>query len=143
MALEAPPAEELAQHPVVRAALDAAWTDSLPDDPIRRHEEGGWIYLDPTTGTISVTRARSGRRSAIGLSNPPEVAGCFVVGKFHTHPNPTTEGWDPGPSAGDRMVDELHGVPDLIRANDGTHFSGPERRRGGLTGNLGYPSSES
>jgi hypothetical protein len=143
MTPEAPSASELEQHPVVRAALGVAWVDSLPNNPLRRHEEGGWIYLDPTTGDVSVVRARPGQQSSINLSNPPEIAGCFVVGKFHTHPNPTAEGWDPGPSTGDRMVDELHGVPDFIQADDGTHFSGPDRRRGGLVGNPGYPSRES
>jgi hypothetical protein len=63
-----------------------------------------------------------------------------VVGKFHTHPNPTAEGWDPGPSPGDQQVDAIHGVPDLIRAEDGIHVSGPDSRRGGLGGGPGYPS---
>jgi len=63
-----------------------------------------------------------------------------VVGKFHTHPNPSSEGWNPGPSAADRAIDKRHGVPDLIRADDGIHFSGPERRRGGSAGEPGYPA---
>jgi hypothetical protein len=137
---EAPSAAELAANPVVRDAIEAAWTDSLPGDPALRHEEGGWIYLNPTTNQITVVRAPPGRQAAINLNNPPEVTGSVVVGKFHTHPNPTAEGWDPGPSAGDTMVDAIHGVPDLIRADDGVHHSGPDRRRGGLTGNPGYPA---
>jgi hypothetical protein len=64
---------------------------------------------------------------------------CVVVGKFHTHPNPTLEGWDPGPSIADQRVDALHGVPDLIRADDGVYHSGPDSRRGGLGGNAGFP----
>lgn len=143
MAPDAPSAAELAANPVVREAIEAAWSDSLADDPLLRHEEGGWVYLDPAAGVVSVRRAVPGGRAAINLSNPPAVAGCFVVGKFHTHPNPTADGWNPGPSAGDMMVDELHGVPDLIRADDGYHVSGPPRRRGGLAGNAGYPPPES
>lgn len=95
--------------------------------------------MDPLSGQLSVLRAVPGRRSAIDLFDPPEVPGSFLVGKFHTHPNPTAEGWDPGPSSGDMMVDARHGVPDLIRADDGIHHSGPDRRRGGLAGNPAYP----
>jgi hypothetical protein len=36
-------------------------------------------------------------------------------------------------------VDALHGVPDLIRADDGIHLSGPDSRRDGLTGDGGFP----
>ena len=53
------------------------------------HEEGGWIYLDPGTGEVFIERARPGRQAAIDLNHPPETQGRFVVGKFHTHPNPT------------------------------------------------------
>jgi hypothetical protein len=140
MSTEAPSAAELEANPVVRDAIEAAWVDSLHDDPALRHEEGGWVYRDPTTNQTTVVRARPGRQAAIDLNNPPEIVGAVVVGKFHTHPNPTAEGWDPGPSAGDTMVDAIHGVPDLIRADDGIYYSGPDRRRGGMTGNPGYPA---
>lgn len=63
----------------------------------------------------------------------------MVVGKFHTHPNPTSEGWDPGPSGADKKVDAVHGVPDLIVADDGIHASGPDSRRGGMCGGDGFP----
>lgn len=137
---EAPSARELESHPVVQQALDAAWSDSLPGDAERRHEEGGWIYRDLTTGEIHIRRALPGIQAAIDLGSPPEVPGAVVVGKFHTHPNPTAEGWFPGPSQRDRRVDERHGVPDLIKADDGVYHSGPERRRGGLGGNPCYPA---
>lgn len=135
-----PTAAELEVHPVVSQTLEAAWADSRPDDPTGRHEEGGWIYMNVTTGQITVLRATPGRRAAINLKHPPPVAGSVVVGKFHTHPNPTAEGWDPGPSPSDIMVDANHGVPDLIRADDGIHYCGPDSRRGGLAGNPGYPA---
>jgi hypothetical protein len=136
----APTATELANDPIVLVALDQAWIDSERGDPVRRHEEGGWIYLNVTTGDLTVRRALRGRGSGIDLEKPGIIAGSVVVGKFHTHPNPTSEGWISGPSGGDVLIDEEHGVPDLIRAEDGTHFSGPECRRGGLVGEAGYPS---
>jgi hypothetical protein len=138
--MQAPTASELLNDPTVRRAIDQAWADSMPDDPGRRHEEGGWIYLNTTTGEIAVRRAPRGARAAIDLGSPEAVADYVVVGKFHTHPNPTAEGWNSGPSANDLLVDALHGVPDLIRADDGVHISGPEQRRDGLLGGPGYPA---
>lgn len=136
----APSAAELQRHPLVVAALEAAWNDSLPNDSQQRHEEGGWIYYELSSGIISVVRAARGRRRAINLSHPPELAGCAVVGKFHTHPNPTDEGWDPAPSDQDEVIDDRHGVLDLIRSDEGVFVSGPGSRRGGLGGPPGYPS---
>jgi hypothetical protein len=43
---QAPTAAELLNDPAVRAALDAAWLDSNPDDLAVRHEEGDWIYME-------------------------------------------------------------------------------------------------
>jgi hypothetical protein len=139
MTITAPSAAELETNPVVQAAIEAAWVESLVSDPQRRHEEGGWIYFNPTTSEVTIIRAPTGSRAAIDLNNPPEVPAHFVVGKFHTHPNTTAEGWDPGPSQGDIIVDERHGVPDLIRADNGLHHSGPATRRRGLIGSPGFP----
>jgi hypothetical protein len=136
---QAPSANQLVMHPIVMQALDEAWVDSQVDDPRRRHEEGGWIYLDITTGEITTRRAPAGRQATIDLSQPPTVDGHLLVGKFHTHPNPSSGGWYTGPSTSDQAIDERHGVPDLIRADDGVHLSGPNSRRGGLTGGLGFP----
>jgi hypothetical protein len=130
----APSADDLARHPVVVQAIEEAWSDSRPTDPGNRHEEGGWIYL------VTTVRAGRGRNDLIDLINPPLLPGAVIVGKFHTHPNPSLEGWEPGPSPDDIMVDEMHGVPDLIRADDGLHLSGPDRRRGGLGGNPRFPN---
>ena len=137
---DAPTATELLACPIVQGAIEQAWNDSLPTDSARRHEEGGWILVETATGEISVRRQAAGRQAAIDLDSPPTVEGCVVVGKFHTHPNPTSEGWEPGPSRHDEIVDDLHGVPDLIRADDGVHISGPRSRRGGLAGGPGFPS---
>ena len=136
----APTAAELLADPVVQTALDQAWIDSQPQEPVGvRHEEGGWVYLDLAKGQLSVLRAARGIGDAIDLSNPPAVGGSVVVGKFHTHPNPAAEGWYTGPSPADLIVDARHGVPDLIRAEDRTHACGPASRRGGLAGGPGYP----
>lgn len=135
-----PSATDLLNHRVIRQALESAWVDSLPDFRDSRHEEGGWIYMDLTTGEISIRRASAGLRAELDLSSPAIVPGSVVVGKFHTHPNPSAEGWDPQPSDADRVVDARHGVPDLIRADDGIHMSGPMSRRGGLAGDPRYPA---
>ena len=134
-----PTANELRENPVVQSAL-AAWRDSEPDDPDRRHVEGGWIYLNLSNSAIAVRRAAPGHQSEVDLANPPHVAGHVVVGVFHTHPNPSAEGWVSGPSEADRIADERDGIPDLIRADDGIHHSGPDSRRGGLAGGPGFPA---
>lgn len=95
--------------------------------------------MDMTTGDIIVRRQAEGRQASIDLSSPPILSGFIVVGKFHTHPNPSSEGWAPGPSRRDLKVDAIHGVPDLIRADNGVYVSGPHARRGGLMGGPGFP----
>jgi hypothetical protein len=87
-----PTADELRSDPVVVEAIEQAWDDSRPEDPAARHEEGGWIYMDTTTGQITTRRQSPGQQASINLSKPPIVIGSVVVGKFHTHPNPTAEG---------------------------------------------------
>lgn len=96
--------------------------------------------MNVVTGEIMTRRARAGGQAAIDLSDPPILDDCLVVGKFHTHPNPSSEGWNPGPSVSDRAIDASHGVPDLIKADDAIHLSGLDRRRGGLVGETGYPA---
>ena len=137
--MRAPTAAELMTHPTVRQALEEAWVDSLAEDPIHRHEEGGWIYMSIPSGEILIRRAPSGIQSEIHPDSPPFIADAVIIGVFHTHPNPTAEGWDSGPSEADRRADERDGVPDLIRADNGIHLSGPKSRRGGLEGGPGFP----
>ena len=137
--MQAPTAAQLQANPIVLQAIEQAWIDSQPSDSLLRHEEGGWIFLDTTTGQISVRRQTSGGKAAIGLGAPPSVSDSVLVGLFHTHPNPTSEGWEPGPSPQDEIMDALLGLPDLIRADDGIHVSGPDSRRGGLAGGPGFP----
>jgi hypothetical protein len=136
---QAPTAAELLQEPIVKQALEQAWRDSLSGDPVQRHEEGGSIYADMQTGTIEIRIAASGAQTTLDLSNPPIIPGSVVVATFHTHPNPSSEGWETGPSIDDTHSAELIGVPCIIRADDGIHTTGPSTRRGGLTGGGGYP----
>jgi hypothetical protein len=139
MSPSAPTVDDLLVDSVVQQALNDAWTDSLPADPSRRHEEGGWVYVDITTGTTSIRRAPAGARAVLDLNTPPFVHGSAVVATFHTHPNPSAEGWDPGPSPADVRSAQLLGVPCIIRADDGIHTTGPTSRRGGLAGGPGFP----
>jgi hypothetical protein len=92
MSATPPTAAELLNHPLVQDAIEQAWNDSRSADPMRRHEEGGWVFIDTTTGDISVQRQAAGQQATIDLDSPPVVPGSVVVGKFHTHPNPTSEG---------------------------------------------------
>ena len=96
--------------------------------------------MDTATGQISILRTPPGRQNTLDLRNPLLVAGSVVVATFHTHPNPTTEGFFGGPSGFDQLSADALGVPCLIRADDGDYTTEPERRRGGLTGDPGFPA---
>jgi hypothetical protein len=136
--MQPPTATELLKEPIVEA-LEQAWIDSMAADPGQRHEEGGWVYMDETTGTITVQRAQAGERAGLDLISPVVVLGSVVVATFHTHPNPAAEGWNTGPSGSDTQSAWILGVPCLIRAEDGIHTTGPDARRGGLLGGPGFP----
>ena len=138
--MNAPDVSELLQNSVVTAALESAWTESSPDDPELRHEEGGWIYIDARSGEIIVRRAEGGEQAAIDLRHPPVIKGAFLIATFHTHPNPTRYGWEPGPSSGDTRSAWILGVPCIIRGDDGIYTTGPESRRGGLGKSPGFPA---
>jgi hypothetical protein len=137
--VQAPTIGDLLRDLLVLQALEDAWQDSVPADATRRHEEGGWVYMDTTSGELFTRRARAGRGSLIDLSAPPLVPGAVVVATFHTHPNPGAEGWETGPSADDTRSAWAAGVPCLIRADDGTYATGPDSRRGGPGGCPGFP----
>src|SRR5262245_41009176 len=138
MNAEAPSAADLGQYPIVQAAFAAAWADSLSDDAVQRHEEGGYIYAD-STGNVIVRRAPPGRRWLIDLSFPPNVSGYYVVATYHTHPTPISEGGNPDPSPDDRQSADDSGVPWFVISELGAAAVGPDRRVGGLTGPGGYP----
>jgi hypothetical protein len=134
-----PTASELLARSEVIQALVGAWADSRVNDPTDRHEEGGWIYLELSTGVIVTRRAPAGTRSRLSLANPPLLPNHVIVGTFHTHPNSASEGWETGPSVQDERAASNSGVPWLIRAENGDHSAGPVSRRGGLGGGAGYP----
>ena len=136
----APTAEQIRAIPVVQAELEAAWIASLPADPQLRHEEGGWVYFSHAGAAFQVRRAASGGRAYLDLTHPPTLDGYLVVATYHTHPNPAAEGWETGPSVADTDSAYNLGVPCIIRAEDVVHLTGPTSRRGGLTGNLGFPN---
>jgi len=135
-----PTAAELENTIPVQQAMKQAWKDSQVDDQIARHEEGGWIYMDKNTGQITTRRAPPGKRAEMELGNPPEVPGSVVVGMFHTHPSPESDGFEPEkPSTADTNSANRVGVPSLIQGYEGVHETGPDSRRGGLGGGPGYP----
>ena len=137
--MEAPSASELQNDPTVQAAFAAAWADSFPDDPILRHEEGGFIYYNPSTGIIAIRRTPPGLRSELDLSFPPTVRDCYLVGIFHTHPTSAAIGSMPDPSRADHKLADGAGIPFFTIHEDQTYVIGPERRVGGCCGPAGYP----
>src|SRR5438445_8869518 len=64
----APTTSELLNELRIQQALEHAWLDSQPADPANRHEEGGWIYMDTSTGAITIRRAPAGARAALDLT---------------------------------------------------------------------------
>jgi hypothetical protein len=137
--MDALTASELERHPVVVAAFAAAWADSFHDDGRLRHEEGGWIYQNRTTGEIQIRRSQPGIFDGIVLSYPAAIADCHVVATYHTHPNPTAGGWIPDPSPDDIYNADITGVPWFIISDSGIYVVGPDRRIGGLTGPARFP----
>jgi hypothetical protein len=136
---KAPTTAELLSDPVVRQAMDQAWIDSQPGDPNHRHEEGAWIYLNLKTGAITTRRCPAGGTARLSFANPPVLPDHVIVGTLHTHPNPSAEGWEPGPSSQDDRGAHYSGVPWLIRSDQGDFSTGPDSRRGGLGGGPGFP----
>ena len=145
-----PNAQQLLNDPTVQAAIDKSWRESQinPDGSV--HEEGGWIYMNPTTGVITVVPTPDGPTVPYGQDgstnhgNPPVVPGSVVVGIYHTHPyNAFPSGYDPDKpilGGGDAGTTPITGVPSLIIHKTGYTSYGLPTRRGGLGGNPGYPA---
>lgn len=140
--MDALSAADLRVHPLVVTAFAAAWADSFADDPKLRHEEGGWIYQHATSGEVVIRRTLPGLRNRILLSCPPPVADYFLVATYHTHPNPTAQGWLPDPSPDDYYNGDVTGVPWFIISDRGVTWTGPDRREGGLKGPACFPLIE-
>lgn len=137
--MEAPSAAELLNDSTVQMAFAAAWADSFPDDPQMRHEEGGFIYYNPSTGAISIRRTSPGERGSINLSWPPVMPGEFLVATYHTHPTPPGGRVTAEPSSQDKRFAKESGVPWFVISHVGNFATGPDRRVGGLTGSPTYP----
>src|SRR2546430_3728001 len=75
-----PTALELLANPDVLQALAGAWADSQVGDPANRHEEGGWIYLEVSTGVIVTRRAPAGTSNRLywGADVPMRVIRRFA-----------------------------------------------------------------
>ncbi len=63
---------DLLKDPTLRAALARARRDSQAEDPINRHEEGGYVVQNPD-GSLGVERWPCGEQSLI--LRPPMDAG--------------------------------------------------------------------
>jgi hypothetical protein len=94
--------------PLIKSELRRAWQQSQANDPINRHEEGGYIVLSQD-GSLGMERWPRGEQSRIvpsPLAADNRYNGKPVVAAFHTHPNPSVdeEGrlWEQAPSASDR-----------------------------------------
>jgi hypothetical protein len=91
------------------------------------------------SGSIDVVRAPPGLQAELDIGSPPVRPDCTIVAIFHTHPNPSAEGWYPGPSETNEQLLAALGVPGLIRADDGIHTAGPRSRPGAWAGGPGFP----
>ena len=135
----APSATELLVDPIVQRAFAAAWADSFPDDPQLRHEEGGFIYYNPTKGLIAIRRTPPGERGSINLTWPPVIPGALLVATYHTHPTPPGGRVTAEPSGQDKRFEKESGVPWFVISHVGNFATGPDSRAGGLTGSPTYP----
>lgn len=140
--MDALTANELRVHPLVVTAFAAAWADSFADDPALRHEEGGWIYQHGTTGEVVIRRAPAGARDEIDLASPVLLPDHYLVATYHTHPNPAALNWMPDPSPEDYYNGDITGVPWFVIWDTGIAWTGPDQRRGGLTGDAGFPMED-
>jgi hypothetical protein len=84
----APSVLELYETPAVQAALRQAWINTKADNVQLQHEEGGWIYINLTTGELRIQLAPAGRVSHIELGNPPSFRGHGTGGDISYAPQP-------------------------------------------------------
>ncbi len=122
--------QDVLDHPDVRSALETSWHNSQVDNPINRHEEGGWIISDSQTGESRTVPVSSGVRDGINAGDPGELGpNESVEGFYHTHPNPESDeigqSWTQGPSDTDKAWSDRNQVPLLVRSADGYHIYYP------------------
>ncbi len=85
-----------------------------------RHEQGGWIVQNQD-GSYEVWRVPEGTADSLKTivgTKPP----VNVVGWFHTHPNPMSEGFLATASPGDIAFTQYAGVPGVIVTHEGYKY---------------------
>ena len=105
---------------VITAAIREAWRDSCADDPVGRHEEGGYVLLK-ADGSYSVERWPRGRRCRI-IPPPLDPGNCYngrkVLAAFHSHPNPPVDEaeveWEQEPGESDRRWHACTRLPGFV-----------------------------
>ena len=126
-AFQCPTGQQLLANKEVRRALSAAWKASNYGQTNPR-EQGGWIYMQ--NGRIRTLHQNTifTSQAEIDLNNPPQhLMPGPIIGWFHTHPNPTSQGWTPGPSPDDIDFANNHGLPGLVRSDHGDYTFGPTK----------------
>jgi len=94
--------------PCIIAELNRAWHESQADDPMSRHEEGGYVVMN-SDGACGVERWPRGGQFRI-QPPPPDRGnrynGKVIIATFHTHPNPPVDeagrAWEQAPSQSDQ-----------------------------------------
>jgi len=141
-----PTGRELLADLFVASELRKAWEESLPEDPVLRHEEGGWIYIHPATRMTVVKREWRPEnlvaRNVLDLSHPPILMFFYIVADFHTHPFPPPA--DQGPSEKlDVPYERWTQVPSIVISREKPYpNAGVVERRANYNGGFGYPNVE-
>src|SRR5690349_20797127 len=78
-------------HP--RTAAASPREASCPGYPLRVPARTIAYAVPGTPGIIAVRRAPAGAQTNLDLSAPALLPGAVVVATFHTHPNPSAQGW--------------------------------------------------
>ena len=133
---KSPTFEELKKDSMVLQAMEDAWkaSDVRALRPLVPHEEGGWIFMNLITGSLSIKRGAATHTDAFKLEPGPDAEeNNVLVATFHTHPTMVKK---PGPSDADKKADNRRGVPNLVVCNKGTKpdefqikLSGPPVRK--------------
>jgi hypothetical protein len=120
--------ENIANDPVVAAAIEKAWNASNPNTPGSKQEQGFWVMRDNKTGALSTVNFPSnGKRDSLTPGAVPNIEGKTAVAFFHTHPNTAAEGYTNGPSTADQKFADARGIPGIIQSHNGLYFFNPNR----------------
>jgi hypothetical protein len=143
----------LIANPTVQAALAGAWAASgaaiVPAPPAPApagvHEEGGFIYLDIVTNTITTDRVAAGAQASLPLNDTNPPANAITVGGYHTHPNVGPAWGAPFASGADVSWATRNGIPLLIRGAFPTVAGVSDTSTGAarlhLAGDRGFPGA--